>query len=132
MSDYANELSFDEFDEMNDPRDEPTGFERALSRRRFLGGTAALGAAGAGGLGFEPVAANGLDTVAVPPGFSWRNVIAWGDPLWSDGAPFDRATRGAGASQERAFGDNNDGMSSFDAGGRTVLAVTRDDGGEIG
>ncbi len=141
MPGHASELSFDEFDELNDPRDEPTGFERTVSRRRFLGGAAALGGAGAffglgafrpahaggmGGLGFEPVAANGLDTVTVPPGFSWHNVIAWGDPLWSDGKPFDHATRGDGASQERAFGDNNDGMSAFFTDGRTVLAVNNE------
>ncbi len=141
MPDHASELSFDEFDELNDPRDEPTGFERIVSRRRFLSGAAALGAAGAyfglgafrpahaagmGGLGFEPVAANSLDTVTVPSGFSWHNVIAWGDPLWSDGKPFDHATRGDGASQERAFGDNNDGMSAFFTDGRTVLAVNNE------
>ncbi len=141
MPDHASELSFDEFDELNDPRAEPTGFERVVSRRRFLGGAAALGAAGAffalgafrpahaagmGGLGFEPVAANSLDTVTVPPGFSWQNVIAWGDPLWSDGAPFDHATRGTGSSQERAFGDNNDGMSTFFVDGKTVLAVNNE------
>ena len=141
MPDHASELSFDEFDELNDPRDEPTGFERIVSRRRFLGGAAALGAAGAffglgafrpahaagtGGLVFEPVAANSLDTVTVPSGFSWHNVIAWGDPLWSDGKPFDHATRGDGASQERAFGDNNDGMSAFFTDGRTVLAVNNE------
>ena len=141
MPGHASELSFDEFDELNDPRDGPTGFERVVSRRRFLSGAAALGAAGAffglgafrpahaggtGGLGFEPVAANSLDTVTVPPGFSWRNVIAWGDPLWSDGKPFDHATRGTGASQERAFGDNNDGMSAFFTDGRTVLAVNNE------
>ncbi len=141
MPDHASELSFDEFDELNDPRDEPTGFERIVSRRRFLSGAAALGAAGAffglgafrpahaagtGGLVFEPVAANSLDTVTVPSGFSWHNVIAWGDPLWSDGKPFDHATRGDGASQERAFGDNNDGMSAFFTDGRTVLAVNNE------
>ncbi len=141
MPDHASELSFDEFDELNDPRDEPTGFERIVSRRRFLSGAAALGVAGAffglgafrpahaagmGGLVFEPVAANSLDTVTVPSGFSWHNVIAWGDPLWSDGKPFDHATRGDGASQERAFGDNNDGMSAFFTDGRTVLAVNNE------
>ena len=141
MPDHASELSFDDFDELNDPRDEPTAFERIVSRRRFLGGAAALGAAGAffglgafrpahaagmGGLDFEPVAANSLDTVTVPPGFSWHNVIAWGDPLWSEGKPFDHVTRGTGASQERAFGDNNDGMSAFFVDGRTVLAVNNE------
>ncbi|MCY3752729.1 MAG: PhoX family phosphatase [Alphaproteobacteria bacterium] len=141
MPDHASELSFDEFDELNDPRDEPTGFERVVSRRRFLGGAAALGGAGAffglgafrpaqaggmGGLAFEPVAANSLDTVTVPPGFSWHNVIAWGDPLWSGAVPFDHETRGDGASQERAFGDNTDGMWSFFVDGRTVLAVNNE------
>ena len=141
MSDHASELSFDEFDELNDPRDEPTGFERVVSRRRFLGGAAALGGAGAffglgafrpaqaagmGGLAFEPVAANSLDTVTVPSGFSWHNVIAWGDPLWSGAEPFDHETRGDGASQERAFGDNTDGMWSFFVDGRTVLAVNNE------
>ena len=141
MPDHASELSFDEFDELNDPRDEPTGFERVVSRRRFLGGAAALGGAGAffglgafrpaqaggmGGLAFEPVAANSLDTVTVPPGFSWHNVIAWGDPLWSGAVAFDHETRGDGASQERAFGDNTDGMWSFFVDGRTVLAVNNE------
>ena len=141
MPDHASELSFDEFDELNDPRDEPTGFERVVSRRRFLGGAAALGGAGAffglgafrpaqaggmGGLAFEPVAANSLDTVTVPPGFSWHNVIAWGDPLWSGAAPFDHETRGDGTSQERAFGDNTDGMWSFFVDSRTVLAVNNE------
>ena len=112
MPDHASELSFDEFDEMNDPRHEPTGFERVLSRRRFLGGAATLGAAGAffglgafrpteaagmGGLSFEPVAANSLDTVTVPPGFSWHNVIAWGDPLWSGAASRSTTRRAAPA-----------------------------------
>ena len=139
-------MSFDDFDEMNDPRPERTEFdrlaERAISRRGFLGGTVAFGAAafvmGAAGLAppsaraaarriaFEPVAANTLDTVTVPPGYSWHVVARWGDPMWSDSVPFDQDTRGTGAGQERAFGDNNDGMSLFDAGGRSVLAVNNE------
>ena len=139
-------VSFDEFDEMNDPRPGPTDFDRlaenAISRRGFLGGTVAFGAVafvmGAAGLAppaaratgrrlaFEPVAANILDTVTVPRGYTWHVVARWGDSMWSDSIPFDQATRGSGASQERAFGDNNDGMSLFDIGGRSVLAVNNE------
>ena len=139
-------LSFDEFDEVGRSDPARTDFEAlaewAVSRRRFLGRGVAFGAAafvmGATGLaplparaaarriGFEPVAANGLDTVTVPRGYSWHMVAKWGDPMWSSSTPFDQATRGSGASQELAFGDNNDGMSLFDAGGRSVLAVNNE------
>ena len=135
----ANELSFDGFDEANDPRAEPTGFGMVLSRRLFLGGAASAVAlfsagaliprsaeAGASWLRFDPVAANGLDTVTLPEGFSWYPLISWGDPLWSDGVEFDHATRGTGASQERAFGDNTDGMAFFVRDGRTVFAINNE------
>jgi len=139
-------VSFDEFDEMNDARPEPVDFELlaewAISRRAFLGHGVAFGAVafvmGTAGLtpsvaraaarrtAFEPVAANALDTVTVPPGYDWHVVARWGEPMWSDSIPFDQSTRGSGASQERAFGDNNDGMSLFDADGRSVLAVNNE------
>jgi secreted PhoX family phosphatase len=61
-------------------------------------------------LNFEPVAANTLDTITVPKGFQWRTIVSWGDP-------FDHQTRGTGASQELAFGDNNDGVALFARGG---------------
>ena len=139
-------VPFDEFDDGNDSRRGPTDFERlaetAISRRAFLGRGVAFGAAafvvGAGGgapfparaasgrLGFDAVAANIRDSVTVPPGYGWHVVARWGDPMWSDSIPFDQATRGSGASQERAFGDNNDGMALFDDGGRSVLAVNNE------
>ena len=129
-----------------DLRETETDFERlserALSRRGFVAGGATFGAAAfvaaAGGLkplaalanhsrfGFEPVAANTLDTVTVPKGYRWHVVARWGDPMWSNAADFDPKTRGTGASQERAFGDNNDGMSLFTDGGRNVLAVNNE------
>ncbi|MDE0150630.1 MAG: PhoX family phosphatase [Rhodospirillaceae bacterium] len=140
------ELSFDAFDESNDPRPEETGFDRvvedAVSRRGFLGGAVAVGtgafltgtaalnagdARAAGSrLAFRPVAAGIGDTVRVPDSYSWHVVVRWGDPLWSEGEPFDPETRGTGASQELAFGDNTDGMALFLAGGRSILAVNNE------
>ena len=132
--------------ESNDRHTTPTDFERlaerAISRRGFLCGSAACGAtafvlsvgglaapaarAAVAGLDFAPVAANGLDTITVPEGFSWHVVARWGDPLWSAGAAFDHATRGTGASQEMAFGDNCDGMALFSDGDRNVLVVNNE------
>ena len=139
-------VSRDDAGGSNDRKALPTDFEllaaRAVSRRGFLrggvafGGTAfVLGARGmaatpvraaAAGLDFTPVAANGLDTVTVPEGYGWHVVARWGDPLRSDGAAFDHATRGTGASQEAAFGDNCDGMALFTHEGRSVLAVNNE------
>ena len=124
----------------------PTDFEkiaeRAISRRGFMKGSAAFGASafvlGTGGtaalsarasaasLEFSPVAANGLDTITVPMGYSWQVVARWGDPLWSNAAAFDHATRGTGESQEAAFGDNCDGMALFSHEGRSVLTVNNE------
>ena len=124
----------------------PTEFEelaeQAISRRGFLGCGVAFGAAAfvmggaglvpfaarasGGRIAFEPVAANTLDTVTVPSGYGWHVVARWGDSMWSSSIAFDQATRGTGASQELAFGDNNDGMSLFDHGGRSVLAVNNE------
>ena len=70
--------------------------------------------------------ANTRDTVTVPRGYSWHVVARWGDPMWTRGPAFDHATRGTGASQELAFGDNNDGMALFSVGGRNVLAVNNE------
>jgi len=138
-------LSLDEFDEINRIPPETVDFDRvldrAMSRRGFLGaGVAAGGAAlllgstaltpvsarAADRFGFKQVAANGLDTVTVPEGYSWHVVASWGDPLWSKGTAFDGASRGDGASQEMAFGDNNDGMSLFVKDGRSILVANNE------
>lgn len=144
------ELSFDEFDEIHYPRPAETEFQRVtekfLSRRSFLKGSAMVGAsafvlgAGASMLGgreakaasggwlkFEPVAANTLDDITLPKGFRWNIVARWGDPMWTQGVPFDPATRGTGASQALAFGDNIDGMELFEApDGKLVLAANNE------
>jgi secreted PhoX family phosphatase len=141
-----DDLSFDEFDELYSPPPLQTDFGRlaelAISRRALLGRGAAIGAAAfvaagtglnpfsaraaANRFGFDAVAANGADTVTVPKGYSWHVVARWGEPLWSDAPDFDHATRGSGTSQERAFGDNNDGMALFVDGDRIVLAVNNE------
>jgi len=77
-------------------------------------------------LAFKPVKANGLDTVTVPEGYKWHVAASWGDPLWSKGQAFDHVTRGTGASQELAMGDNNDGMALFTHEGRNILAVNNE------
>jgi len=119
--------------------------ETALTRRGFLGAGAAAGlsafvmgataltsfkaVAGRHGtrlFDFEAVPTNGSDTVTVPGGYNWHVVASWGDPMWSDAPPFDHATRGTGASQARAFGDNNDGMALFTDGDRNILAVNNE------
>ncbi len=143
--DTTRDMTFDEFDEHDNPPPAVTDFDRlaegALSRRRFLAGGVGFGAAAfvmgttaltpaptqaQSRLGFEAVSANGLDTVTLPDGYRWHIVARWGDPLWSDAPEFDQESRGTGTSQETAFGDNNDGMSLFAHRGRTILAANNE------
>ena len=137
--------SIDDFDEAVNPPPAETDFDQVvgarMSRRNFLGGALAVGAA-AGLLGstaltrtadaassrlaFKQVAANSLDTVTVPDGYKWQVVASWGQPLWSNGVEFDHATRGTGSSQELAIGDNTDGMALFQYQGRHVMAANNE------
>lgn len=142
-----DDMSFDEFDDVHYPRTGEPEFtaiaDRMLSRRNFLDGTAAVGAGAflaSVGLGvprsaqaaannwlpFKPIATSTADTITVPEGFSWHVVARWGDPLWSNAAPFDQVSRGTGASQETSFGDNTDGMALFTRDGRSVLCVNNE------
>ena len=143
--DTQKHLSFDEFDELRNPGPEVTDFERitqkALSRRQVIGGGFKLGlaalAVSTGGTGlfsgsaqantsrmiFQSIPANTMDSITVPNGYSWYPVISWGDPLWSNLGEFDHNNRGTAASQELAFGDNNDGMHFFEHNGRFIMAV---------
>jgi uncharacterized protein len=144
MNRPSDRPSFDEFDEIVSPRPEETDFDRivesALSRRGFLGGALAFGSAAAalGGplrlragtaaplFGFEGIAASTRDAVVVPEGYVVEVLARWGDPLWSDAPEFDPETRGTAASQERAFGDNTDGMEVFVHEGHVLLAVNNE------
>ncbi len=122
------------------PVDFDTLADNAFSRRQFLGGCVAFGATSfvsacatgtnkaqaASPLVFSALPASTADNVVVPEGFSWQVVAKWGDPLWSKGVEFDQNSRGTGASQELAFGDNNDGMAMFTKEGKHILAVNNE------
>jgi hypothetical protein len=142
--DSNDALSFDDFDEVINPRPEETDFDRvveaALSRRGFLGGVLAMGSFAALGGALVPQAARGMtsrfaydaiatstaDAISVPAGYRADVVVRWGDPLFSDAPEFDHATRGTAASQARAFGDNNDGMDVFAHDGRMILVANNE------
>ncbi len=142
--DNTETLSFDDFDELVNPRLLEPEFdevvERAISRRGFLGGALALGSVTAlasatlptgahaegSRFGFEAIKTSTEDKVTVPAGFKAEVVARWGDPLFSDTPAFDPATRGTAATQARAFGDNTDGMEVFSHAGRSLLVVNNE------
>ena len=147
MNDHVTEeISFDDFDEMVNPRPEGCDFddvvERAIDRRGFLGGVLAFGgvamvggglankaqaaAHGSSRFAFEQIAASTADDITVPPGYSFEIVAKWGDPLTSAGVPFDHATRGTAATQAIAFGDNIDGMEIFEDDEHTLIVVNNE------
>ena len=105
-----------------------------LSRRDFLGGGLATAAAvSAGGIGAlisaVPVSAKGghwrdpllgfmgipvssADTVEVPPGYTAKVLIAWGDPV-SWGPAFKPDASNSAADQALQWGMHNDGLVYF-------------------
>jgi secreted PhoX family phosphatase len=140
----TKDLSFDEFDEVVNPRPEENDFDRivesAISRRGFLGGVLAFGSftalgtslvptgakAADGRFAFTQIPTSTADAVIVPEGYKSEILVQWGDPLWSDVPEFDDATRGTADSQARAFGDNTDGMDMFSHDGKTLLVVNNE------
>lgn len=147
MNDHVTEeISFDDFDEVVNPRPEGCDFddvvERAIDRRGFLGGVLAFGGVAmvGGGLAnearaaahasnrfaFEQIAISTADDITVPPGYSFEIVAKWGDPLTSAGVPFNHATRGTAATQAIAFGDNIDGMEIFEDDQHTLIVVNNE------
>lgn len=131
--------------------DHPTDLEtltQGLARRQFLGMGALCGAAlFLGGsvlsrsvlaqsvsaasplLGFSGIAASTADTVTLPPGYSARPLISWGQPLHAHGPAFDAKGGNSAADQEVQFGDNNDGMSLFPFPGepdRALMAINNE------
>lgn len=136
-------MNFDLNDQRNHPRLDESDFSRMATelwrRRQFVRAMSAGSAAlflGFNGLakptkasdqwvqmGFQSVAANTRDTITLPPGYRWRVLLAWGDPVLPGGVPFDDQTRGTAASQSLAMGDNNDGMSFFALGVNHAVMV---------
>jgi uncharacterized protein len=140
----THSLSFDEYDELKNPRPAVQEFDRvvarAISRRGFLG-VLALGSAAAAmgtlsGAGramastsrfaFTPIDIATDSTIHVPAGYKWQVVAQWGQPLFSDAPAFDPATGVTAAGQMRAFGENTDGMEMFNIGGKQVIAVNHE------
>ncbi|MEO0990640.1 MAG: PhoX family phosphatase [Pseudomonadota bacterium] len=140
------DLSWDEWDELHFPRPAESDFDRvvetAISRRGFLGGALAFGSGaavmGAGLLNstsaqaatssrfaFTPIAAQTDGTVHVPEGYSWKTLVRWGDPLFSDADGYDVTDGNGGAVEgsDRVMGENTDGMELFSFQGHELLAV---------
>jgi secreted PhoX family phosphatase len=147
MKDDTSHLSWDDWDELQSPRPDVTGFdevvETAMSRRNFLGSALAFGSGAAvmgtgllnsgaaqaqtaSRIGFTPIPTATDATIHVPEGYNWKVVSKWGQPLFSDATEFDHATGGDVASSTRVFGENTDGMEMFSVGNRQVIAVNNE------
>lgn len=145
----TTEMSWDEWDELKDPRPAENDFdavvERALSRRGFLSGLLVMGS-GAAVMGtgllnstaaqamspksrfaFKPIPIQTDYTVHVPEGYTWEVLVKWGDPLFSGVPEFDHAAGGLDAENTaKAFGENTDGMELFLIGDKQVLVVNHE------
>lgn len=145
MTKDLTDLSWDDFDEMRDPRPATNEFdavvERALSRRGFLGGALAFGsgaavfgssmltpigarAAASGAFPFEPIAIGTDFDVHVPAGYKWSTLVRWGDALFSEAkGAYSPDTGVSVAMSDKVFGENTDGMELFEVDGREIIAV---------
>ncbi len=150
MKDHVvlHRLSFDEIDELRDPRPAESDFDRVvargLSRRGFLSGLVAFGsgaaamgagtllsstsaqAQAAGRFAFAPIPIATDFTVHVPEGYTWAPLARWGDKLFTDAEDFSPETGVSLASSDKVFGENTDGMELFLIGDRQVIAVNHE------
>jgi secreted PhoX family phosphatase len=142
--DIAN-LSWDEYDELRDPRPDNNAFdavvERAVSRRGFLGGALAFGSGAAvmgtglfgsatsaraqgSAFAFQPIGIATDFDIHVPQGYQWKLLVRWGDALFSDAEGAYSPENGVLADlSDRVFGENTDGMETFVDGDKIILAI---------
>ncbi|WP_409440094.1 PhoX family protein [Psychromonas sp. GE-S-Ul-11] len=132
---------------MTDLLDKETDFssmiDARLSRRRFLMGTAAVGAGAflavspvakaiaasmdSKLLNFTQIPASTSDNVVVPKGYSTSNLISWGDPIFPDAPAFNANGKQDAKTQAMQFGDNTDGMSIFPLSkDRAIMAINNE------
>ena len=139
------DLSWDDFDELRDPRPVGNDFdqvvERALSRRGFLGSAVAFGSGAAvfgsgilsaatsaraqtAGFNFEPIDIATDFDIHVPNGYQWKSMVRWGDPLFTEAEGAYSAETGVPVGMsDKVFGENTDGMETFESDGRVLLAI---------
>lgn len=84
----------------------------------LLGGVGLAGCSGKSDasslkLGFVAVPKSTADVVSVPPGYTVRPLISWGDPLFAGGKLPTTIHDLTPAQQEAAVGDHHDGMTYF-------------------
>ena len=132
---------------MTDLLDKETDFssmiDARLSRRRFLMGTAAVGAGAflavspvakaiaasmdSKLLNFTQIPTSTSDSVIVPKGYSTSQLMSWGDPIFPDAPEFNADGKQDSQAQMMQFGDNTDGMSVFPLSkDRVILAVNNE------
>lgn len=138
-------LSWDEYDELRDPRPDNNAFdavvERAVSRRGFLGGALAFGSGaavmGTGLFGsatsaraqgstfaFQPIGIATDFDIHVPQGYQWKPLVRWGDALFSEAEGAYSPENGVQNDlSDRVFGENTDGMETFVNGDKIILAI---------
>ena len=100
----------------------------SLGAVSFLGAATPAASTSSPLMGFANVAASSADEVVLPPGYSYRVLMSWGDPIHAGAPAFARDTDAD--AQAKQFGDNTDGMELFSrkdkSGEIHVLAVNNE------
>jgi secreted PhoX family phosphatase len=113
-NDAHKSVAFDELINKNMSRRNILKSGGAIGATGFLGGVSPLVGAvtqATSLMSFKQVAANAMDTITLPEGYTHDVLVAWGDPIVKGGAKF--STTNTAAEQVTQYGDNTDGMSLF-------------------